>query len=259
MTEQLLRYDTAPERRAHILDTVRTCGFASIVELAERLGVSDMTVRRDLRKLQNTGQVNVVRGGVHLPPGTGFEGRRTDNATAKHAIAAAATELLAPNDSIALDAGTTTCILAESLPAWFTGSVVTHSVPALQHFLTKGAIRVVSLGGDLYPASEAFVGPMTVEAAAQLRVRTLFLGAAAIDERGVYVASDIERPTKLALIETADRVVLLADHTKFTASAPVLLCPPSRLHSLVTDREPEADLARSLAKYHVRVVLGKTQ
>jgi hypothetical protein len=84
----------------------------------------------------------------------------------------------------------------------FLGSVVTHSVPVIQLMLNRGSGRVVGLGGDVLPESQAFVGPMTVDAAAGLRVRTLFLGAAAVDDRGVYVATDIERPTKQAQIAT---------------------------------------------------------
>lgn len=256
MTENLLRYDTAPTRRQRILDAVRTSGFASVVGLAADLGVSDMTVRRDLRKLQERGEVTVVRGGVHLPPDAGFEGRLNDNAAAKRAIARAARDFIADRDTIAVDAGTTACALAETLPESFTGSVITHSLPALQHFLHTGATRVVGLGGDLYPASEAFVGPMTVDAVSRLRVRTFFLGAAAVDDRGVYVASDTERPTKQALMEIADRVVLLADHTKFTGSAPVLLCPPDRLTGVVTDRHPGDDFAGVLASGGVRLTVG---
>jgi hypothetical protein len=78
--------------------------------------------------------------------------------------------------------------------------------------------HVIGLGGDLLVESQAFVGPMTVDATSRVRVRTCFLGAAAADERGVYVATDIERPTKQALMDIADEVILLADHAKFGTS-----------------------------------------
>ncbi|MBB5157664.1 DeoR/GlpR family DNA-binding transcription regulator [Saccharopolyspora phatthalungensis] len=259
MTDDVFRYDTAPARRRWIVETLREQRFVSIADLAGRLGVSDMTIRRDLRKLEDRGEVSVVRGGVHLPPEdtVGFSGRAQANALAKQRIATAATDLIGPQDTIALDAGTTVCALTETLPASFTGSVVTHSIPVIQHFLAQGGTRVVGLGGDLYPVSEAFVGPMTVDAAARLRVRTFFLGAAAVDDRGVYVASDIERPTKLALMDIADQVVLLVDETKFAMSAPVLLCSLDRLDALITDRQPPTAVAERLTAAETRLVVSQ--
>jgi DeoR/GlpR family transcriptional regulator of sugar metabolism len=97
---------------------------------------------------------------------------------------------------------------------------------------------------------------MTVEAASQLRVRTFLLGAAAADERGLYVASNIELPTKRALMEIADRVVLLADHTKFTRSAPVLLYGLDQLTTVVTDRPPPAPFGAELARHAVQLIVA---
>src|SRR5690606_20560027 len=155
------------------------------------------------------------------------------------------------------DAGTTTCALADALPEEFTGCVVTHSVPVIHRLMSsRTQTRLVGLGGDLLRASEAFVGPMTVDAAAHVRVRMFFLGAAAVDGRGVYVAADTERPTKLALMDAADEVVLLADHTKFATSAPVRLCALERLTTIVTDRRPPADLRRQLTAAGVRLLVA---
>lgn len=255
MTEDVFRYETAPERRQWIVETLNAQGFISVAELVGRLGVSDMTVRRDLRKLEEAGDVRVVRGGVHLPAADGrrgsFAGRASANAEAKRAVALSAGQLIAEDDAIALDAGTTVGGLTDALPEGFAGSVVTHSVPVIQELLVRGEPRVIGLGGDLYPVSKAFVGPMTVDAASRVRVRTFFLGAAALDARGVYVDSDVERPTKHALMEVADRVVLLADASKFTTSAPVRLCDFADIDVLVTDAEPPPDVHAALAEHAV--------
>ena len=252
-----MRYDSAPARRRSILEALRVSGFVSVADLTRDLGVSDMTVRRDLRKLEDSGEVRVVRGGVSVPHGPlhapAFVSRAGIAAVAKRRIAAAAVELIRPADTVAIDAGTTTYALAEALPEDFRGSVVTHSVPVIQLMLNRGSGRVVGLGGDVLPESQAFVGPMTVDATSRLRVRILFLGAAAMDDRGVYVATDIERPTKQALINIADRVVLLADHTKFTTSAPVLLCTWDHITTVVTDIPPPQSVGDRLAAAGVEV------
>lgn len=237
----LLRYDDAPARRGVILEQLHVAGFLAISDLSKQLGVSDMTVRRDVRRLEREGKVRVVHGGISLPPADqppAFAGRARARHEAKQRIGAHAAGLLTRSDTIAVDAGTTPYELTLALHEEFAGSVVSHSVPVLQRMLDFPTARTVALGGDLNHDSQAFVGPITVDTAAQLRVKTFFLGAAAVDERGVYVATDRERPTKLALMDIADRVVLLADHSKFDASAAVLLCPLRRLDAVVTDRRP---------------------
>lgn len=258
--EETLRYDSARARRGRILEWLRTTGFLSVADLCRELGVSDMTVRRDLRKLELSGQARVVRGGVSLPhgslPASEFDTRIDLLPGAKRSVALAAQHYIASGDTIAVDAGTTACALASTLPESFHGAVVTHSLPVMQLMLQRGNTRVVGLGGDLLPESQAFVGPMSVDAAAGLRVRTFFLGGAAVDARGVYVAADAERPTKLALMDIADQVVLLVGHDKFTTSAPVLLCPLERLTAVVTDRDVPGAIATRLAESAVQVRVG---
>lgn len=260
MTSKAMRYESARERRELILEALRSSGFLAVADLTREFGVSDMTVRRDLRKLAAVGEARVVRGGVSLPHGVfgpaGFSGRANAHADAKRRIATAARELVGVGDTIAVDAGTTAYELGAALPDGWSGCVVTHSVPLLQLMLDRSPARVVGLGGDLFADSQAFVGPMTVDAATRVRVRTFFLGAAAIDERGVYVAMDVERPTKQALMDIADEVVLLVDHGKFETSAPVRLCPLARLHAVVTDRPPGAAVSERLTAEGIRLVLA---
>lgn len=257
MGDQSMRYVGAPDRRERILATLRTTGFLSVTALARELGVSDMTVRRDLRRLAEQGQVQVVHGGVSLLHGTlqtpDFAARANTNAAAKRAIAKQALDYVDATDTIALDAGTTTYEVAQALPDDFAGTVVTNSVPVVQLFLHNPGKRLIGLGGDLVQESQAFAGPMTAEDASRLRVRTFFLGAAAVDAKGVYVAADIERPTKLALMDIADRVVLLVDNAKFAHREPVVLCDLDRIDALISDRSPGATIEAALAAHDVEL------
>lgn len=247
-----LRYVSAPERRRSILNAVGDAGFVSVTELTQRLGVSDMTVRRDLRKLSLQGKVRIVHGGVSAlttsPHSPAFAGRAEEHARGKRAIGEAVARELPLRATIAVDAGTTTYTVVQALPDSFSGTVVTHSVPVMQLMLNRGLGRVVGLGGDLLPESQAFVGPRTVDAVSGLRVQTLLLGAAAVDERGIYVSTDNERPTKLALMSIADRVVLLVDSSKFRASAPVHLCGWDAISAVVTDAPPPDDVVDGLPR-----------
>jgi DeoR family fructose operon transcriptional repressor len=258
VSSETLRYDQAPGRREMILSRLRAAGFVSVTALAHELGVSDMTIRRDLRRLAADGEVLIVHGGVSLPHPTlrtsEFVARARTNAEHKRTIAHRAVELIQATDTIAIDAGTTAYDVVHELPDTFAGSIVTHSVPVFQAMLGRPQPHVVGLGGDLLRTSQAFVGPATVEAARGLRVRIFFLGAAGIDEKGVYVEADIERPTKLALMDVADEVVLLADHAKFGHAAPVRLCPLDRLTRVITDRQPPGRIRRALAAARVTVI-----
>jgi DeoR/GlpR family transcriptional regulator of sugar metabolism len=251
-----MKYGSAATRREAIMARLRGSGFVVASDIARDLSVSEMTVRRDLRLLRESEGIQVVRGGASLAAKASngsFDTRWGLGIDAKRRLAERACAWIGEGDAIALDAGTTTYQLARSLPAGFSGCVVTHSVPVLELLLDRATVRVIVLGGDLYRPSRAFAGPMTVEAASRLRVRTFFMGAAAIDQRGVYVAADVERGAKLKLMEIADRVVLLADHSKFGKSAPVLLCDFSRIEALVTDGIVPDELTVALGAQRVRI------
>lgn len=259
MANAATRYEAAATRRQRILAALQERGFTSVNDLAEQLGVSSMTVRRDLRRLEQPGAVRIVHGGVSLPHSTfrsSFVTRAETNADGKRAIGRRAADLVGNADTVAVDAGTTAYELAVALPESFSGLVVTHSIPVIQFMLGRPEVRLIALGGELLAKSHAFAGSLTVQTAHRLRVRTFFLGAAAVDERGVYAETDAECPTKRALMDIADEVVLLADYTKFSVSAPVLLCPPTRLAAIVTDNPPPAKAAAWLRKASTEIVVA---
>ena len=171
-------------------------GFISVTDLTHRLGVSDMTIRRDLRKLEQHGEVRVVHGGVSALHGSlqnpAFVSRANiDAATRRRRWPTPPRPSSArPTPSTEVDAGTRHTRWHRRSPEDFRGTVVTHSIPVIQLMLNRGLGRVVGLGGELLVESQALAGQITVEATSGLRVRTLFLGAAAVDTRGVYVATD---------------------------------------------------------------------
>lgn len=250
----------AQARRGAILRLLNATGFVAVSALTRDLAVSDMTIRRDLRKLELEGMLRIVHGGASLPAatvsGTGFASRIRSQLEAKASIARTAIDLIPDDGSIILDAGTTVFELARALPGRFTGYVFTHSVPVLAQMVSFPAIHVNALGGDLEPESQALIGPTTIENLAKVRASVLFLGAASLGERGVFVAKDRERSTKNAMLRAADRVVLLADHTKLAAQAPVLLAGLDVLDILVTDRPLSAQMERVCRASGVQVLVA---
>jgi DeoR/GlpR family transcriptional regulator of sugar metabolism len=253
-----MRYDSAPQRRTHVMAVLRRAGFLSVADLSDQLGVSQMTVRRDLRRLAETGEVVLVHGGVSLPPGgvvgPGYASRALTHADAKLAIGVAAAGLVRPGDTIGIDSGTTAAEVAHALPADFDGCVLTHSVPVLANMLSRPRSRVIGIGGELLHDNQAMVGFASLDLVRRMRVRLLFLGAGAVDERGAYVRSEVELSAKHALMEIADEVVLLADASKLTASAPVQVCGFDRIDTLICDAAPTPAVAAALRRTGTRVI-----
>lgn len=251
--ETAMRYDGAQRRRAQILERATASGFVPISALAEELGVSEQTIRRDLKRLEEAGQLRVVYGGASaIPdrttptptptPTAHFATRAAHNAEAKRRIAARAAQLVEPTDAVAIDSGSTPYALAEALPEDFAGTVITVSIPVIQLLLHRDGVDVIGLGGNAVANREAFAGPMTLEAADRVRARTMFLGAEAADARGLYIVADGNPDVQLKLMENADRSVLLIDSTKFERPGPILLAGLERLDAVVTDERPPSDV-----------------
>lgn len=253
---------TASEREAAILSAVQLSGFASVAALSETLLVSDMTIRRDVRKLAREGELRIVHGGVSLPHGTlktaTFAGRAEQESEAKHRIARAALSLVPSTATVAFDSGTTCFAVAAGLDHDFQGCVVTHSVPVLQQMLSCPRATVIGLGGELLAESQVLIGPSTTAAAASLSLDLFFLGANSVDAGGIYLRGNREKAVKSALMAAAARVVLLVDGSKLTHTAPVRLAELDAVSTLITNGPVPAVLRAACEQAGVELVLAGT-
>ncbi|MER5935725.1 DeoR/GlpR family DNA-binding transcription regulator [Streptomyces sp. NPDC001928] len=254
----------AEQRRALILDEVRRRGGVRVNELTRKLGVSDMTVRRDLDALARQGVLEKVHGGAvpvveastHEP---GFEAKSGLELTAKEDIARAAAELVAPGSAIALSGGTTTFALAHQLVDVPDLTVVTNSVRVADVFHAaqrttgprQGAATVVLTGGVRTP-SDSLVGPVADQAIAALHFDVLFLGVHGISiEAGLSTPNLAEAETNRRLVQSARRVVVIADHTKWGVVGLSSFAALEQVDTLVTDAGLESE-ARTEISEHLR-------
>ena len=248
-------------RQAAIMDQLQKRGFVSTSELAESFSVSEMTIRRDTRQLAAGGLVRVVHGGVSLVNSAGhnvdFAARARVDGEAKHAVALACLDLVGTRDAIIIDAGTTTFEIVNEIPNSFEGTVITNSAPAIQRCLQMTKARTICLGGELLLDSQAFTGPMTRAAVEGLRAQTAFIGVSGVHENAFYIERDVERPTKLALMNAADRVVVVATHDKINRSALVRLMDFSSVDILVTDAPPPPDIREALRDAAVELIIAE--
>ncbi|NEB76715.1 DeoR/GlpR transcriptional regulator [Streptomyces sp. SID14478] len=258
----------AEQRRALILDEVRRRGGVRVNELTRKLGVSDMTVRRDLDALARQGVLEKVHGGAvpvveastHEP---GFEAKSGLELTAKEDIARTAATLTAPGTAIALSGGTTTYALAQQLLDVPDLTVVTNSVRVADVFhaaqrssgTRQGAATVVLTGGVRTP-SDSLVGPVADQAIAALHFDVLFLGVHGISaEAGLSTPNLAEAETNRRLVQSARRVVVVADHTKWGTVGLSSFATLDQVDTLVTDAGLPVE-ARAEVSEHVRLVVA---
>ncbi|MEH0970723.1 DeoR/GlpR family DNA-binding transcription regulator [Micromonospora sp. CPCC 205546] len=237
-----MRYTQAPERRRELLRRVSETGYVSSTDAAAELGVSEMTIRRDLRQLATQGLVNRVAGGASAPtPASGvpFEQRRGAATAEKEAVARAAVPLVPAGAVVALDAGTTVAALAARLPGGLT--VVTHSVPVITACTGREDLELISLGGVYHRATRSFTGPLTRSGLADLAVDVVVLSATAAASTGVYSANAADAEIKRAMARIARRVVLLLDHGKLAAHAPMRFLDLAAVDTVVVDAGADDD------------------
>jgi DeoR family transcriptional regulator of aga operon len=249
------RYEGA-ERRAWILHQLRAAGFLSISELSRDLGVSPMTVRRDLHQLEANGQVRLVHGGASLVPGSLHQVpmAESEGAAAQTRLGRRSARLVADTDVIGVDAGPAAYALARALPESFSGTLITHSLPVMQLLIDRDAsAQLISHGGEFRPDRSAFVGPVTISALDGLRVRTLFLAPAAIDTNGIYAHTPAEAAVQGRFVSIADRVVVLAAAEATALTAPALITPLERIARLVTDEAPPPEIRAALFRASVDI------
>jgi DeoR/GlpR family transcriptional regulator of sugar metabolism len=230
----------ASQRQSAILDRVRDAGGVRVVDLAAEFGVSDMTIRRDLEILAGRGLLAKVHGGATLAQGStdepGFAAKAVRQRAEKAAIAARAAQLVAPGTAIALSAGTTTAELARRLVDVPGLTVVTNSIPVAEVFYRADRPdRTVVLTGGVRTPSDALVGPVAVATIRSLHLDVLFLGVHGMSERAGFTTPNLmEADTDRALVEAAERLVVLADHTKWGTVGISAIAPLGRADVLVT-------------------------
>lgn len=253
----------ARQRHEVILAEVRRRGAVRVTDLAQLLGVSDMTVRRDLEVLDHAGLLEKVHGGATLRPEhstdePGFAAKSQRNTREKHAIAMAAADLVRPGSAIGITAGTTTWQLAYHLTEVPNLTVVTNSIPVAEvfHASSRPDSTVVLTGGVRTP-SDALVGPVAVAALRSLHLDSVFMGVHGMSVRAGFTSPNLmEAETNRAFVEATEHLVVLADHTKWGITG---LCSMASLDDatvLITDRALGAPARDELIEHVGRLVLA---
>jgi DeoR/GlpR family transcriptional regulator of sugar metabolism len=232
----------ARQRQTLILERVREDGGVRVADLARDLGVSDMTVRRDLELLHGQGLIEKVHGGATSRPGSalfepGFAAKSALQEGEKEAIAAGAVALVQPGTAIGISAGTTTYALARRLVDIPGLTVVTNSVPVANalHESARPDQTIILTGGVRTP-SDALVGPFAVAALRTIHLDLVFMGVHGMDPQSGFTTPNVlEAETDRALIASGRRLVVVADHSKWGVIGISSIARLDEAHTVITD------------------------
>lgn len=248
------------ERRRAIVDFVNQKGRALVRELARQSGSSEITIRRDLELLHNRGLIYRTHGGA-LPIRAGAESDRSlterelQHPREKFRIAAAAARMVKEGQSIVLDSGSTTTVIARALRNFEHLTVITNAINIAGE-LAGSKVEVILTGGMLRKNSYSLVGPLAEDSLRHLKADILFLGVDGFDtESGVSTPNLLEAQLNRLMVQISTRVIAVCDSSKFGRSSLSSIVPISSIHGVITDKEiPKTDL-RTLRKAGLEVTL----
>ncbi len=239
------------KHESQILREVRLSGACSIIELANVLSVSDETVRRHVQPLVKKGLIHRVHGGIILAEQEApFQRRLEENSKPKKRIAKRAAELIQHGDSLFIDNGATTYHVAESILHLRNLTVVTNSIGVAAILATRNNNTVYMAGGALRSDDAASFGKPVVDFIAQFDLKFGLLSTGSMNTQGQFFNFHLEEAEiSKAAIGCSEKIIMVADNSKFSRKGLIRACDFSDLDHLITDQLPEQEFVDS-AKLH---------
>ncbi len=249
-------------RRVKLRELIREHGFVSIPDLRDAMDVSESTIRRDLEALEDSGEAKRTHGGVFSTgPTTAVKQFETNKNPGqwdkKRSIAEAAAKLIDDHDTLLLDGGSTTYELARQLigrPL----QIVTNSLPVANLFSSCDSVDLVLLGGALHHRTGVTLGNFANQMLQSITVQKAFLSIAGINVRGFYNSNMLLVETERAMMQCADRTIIVADSSKFGRCSLARLCAWSEVHTLVVDDELNDKWRNQVEESNVQLILASS-
>lgn len=249
------------ERRQHVLSEIQKHGRVVVSELSASLGISRITIRKDLDNLENRGMVKRTHGGALAaqsmslldPPVNEKQYRQLKE---KRRIAEAAAKLVREGECVLLDSGTTTTAVAHALRRFNQLTVVTNGVNIAAD-LAGTSFEIILLGGVMRKNALSLVGPLAEDMLRDIRADILFLGVDGFDPVvGITTPNVLESRVNRAMVQASRRVVAVCDSTKFSRRSLAKIVPPSAIHTVITDTQIQKKDLETLRAAGIEVVLA---
>lgn len=247
----------ASQRKKRILDILAAEKQVLSGELSQRFGVSEDSIRRDLRELAAEGLLQRVHGGA-LPVSAAlapFETRKNVQIDSKRAVSRKAAALIQPGQVVIIDGGTTTTEMIKQLPTDLPFTAVTHSPGIAVGLVDFPRVDVILIGGRLYKHSVVTVGASMLESINRINADLFFMGVTGVHKNAGFTTGDYEEASvKRALSARAAETVVMASQEKLNSASAFAIGPLSLASTLVVDGELDAELSALLKKQRVTVI-----
>jgi DeoR family glycerol-3-phosphate regulon repressor len=244
-------------RLPEILEIARRDGKVTVEQLAEHLGVTLQTIRRDLSELADGGKLERVHGGAIMPSGTvniAYQERQRLNADGKMAMAQACAALIPENCAIFLNIGTSTEAVATELLHHRNLMVVTNNMNVANILTRNPDCEVLVTGGSLRQSDGGLTGNITTAAIQQFKFDIGVIGCSALDQDGDILDFDLrEVGVSQTILMQSRRAMLIADHTKFKRSAPARIGSLSEIDDFVTDAPISSPLQSQCGRWKTKI------
>lgn len=258
------------ERRAEIFRILREHRRVGVDQLAEMFDVSGATIRSDLRSLEEQRLIRRTHGGAliedfpiperQLQKDPVYHERMAENQPAKRAIGRVAASLLADDDALIVDDGSTNLHVVRSIDPHLRGSVLSNGVDICFELVRFPSLTVYSTGGKLNKEDLSFFGSVAASVVRQFRASIAILGVSGVSlENGFSTPSEEKAQLKRAMIAQSERVVIVADHTKLGRSSVISICGLEDVDTLVTDSAAPIDLINDLRDRGVDVIISEVE
>ncbi len=255
----------ADERRTLILEYLARDPLVKVAELSDRFDVSEVSIRRDLDRLDRLGLLKRVHGGAVAIPsaalGQPHVTKMRHHVEEKERIGRAAAQMIRDGDRLIFDSGTTVLQVARSISGDLLNAghltVITGSIPIVQELGPWKGVHLIVLGGIYLPDYEMIVGPQTIEHLNGLHADKVFLGTDGLTfSHGVTTANLLEAEVDRSMVEAASEVIVVADSSKIGVIGLTTILPVTNIDKLITDDEAPADFLAALREQGVEVILA---
>lgn len=230
-------------RRQAILKALTDGQMATVADLTAALGVSEATVRRDIREMADAKMLRKIHGGAELiadplPPGSlttqTFKSSETINSDQKRAIARAAVEICKDGESVMINGGSTTQKMTDYLVERRV-NVLTNSIAVAMPLIERGSARVILAGGEVYRDHNIILSPFDHDSFENYLAAKAFIGAMCVGPHGAMEGDPRLVRTAQRMIRQVEEIVLLVDSSKFRRGGGMIVCPLDRISRIITD------------------------
>ncbi|MBC2579437.1 DeoR/GlpR transcriptional regulator [Clostridium sp. DJ247] len=251
------------ERQQKISELLKEKSSLKVSALAEIFNISESTIRRDLQEMEQKGLLTRTHGGAVSVQGTSFEPSFKQKEIEEHeqkvAIAKIATSMIKDGDTIILDSGTTTLEIAKHIQVNQV-TVITNSIDIAAVLSNNDKVDLIVTGGSMRTTTRAMVGHITENTLKNFRVDKAFIGANGVSiEEGITTPNFTEAQTKRAMMNVANKVIIVADNSKFNKVCFSVISPIRVVSSIITSEELDKEILKDFENAGVEIIIQENK